>query len=911
MPLSLNEIRKRAIAFSLEWKEQKSEIEEYQTFWNAFFEIFGMSRRRVATFQKPAIKTDGGKGRIDLFWSTMLIVEHKSAGADLNKANLQAIDYFAGLDETELPRYIIVSDYQRFRVYDLESGVETYREFKLIDLSKNIDLFGFISGYKPVSYEEEDPVNIKAAELMAKLHDSLKENGYEGHNLEILLVRLMFCLFADDTGIFQKDRFTYFIDKKTAIDGSDIGSKLIYLFEILNTPEEKRQKNIDEEINPFPYIDGELFEEKINTPSFDSGSRNILLQCSHFDWSKVSPPVFGSLFQSVMDQEKRHEIGGHYTSEKNILKLITPLFIDELNDEFETHKNNKRYLQDLLKKIGEIRILDPACGCGNFLIIAYRELRILQIKIRSQIVKLEGKSSQTRLSPLFDEDLNVDCMYGIEIMEFPARIAKVGLWLVDHLVNIKLSEAFGVDFRRLPLTKTANIFIKNALREDWGKLMPLEKISYIIGNPPFVSKQDRTEEQQEDMELVCKSLPNHNLLDYVACWYIKTADYILSSNVKVGFVSTNSITQGEQVGILGDYLTNQKGIKINFAHRTFKWTSDARGKAHVYVVIIGFSMTDDKDKYLFDYEKPDSEPARLKVKNINLYLIDYENIYVFNRAKPISNVPEIRFGSMPNDGGNLIFDEAEKNDFLKKEPNAKSFVKPLISAEEYLHNGKRWCLWLKDITPAELNSLKYVKERVMKVKEYRLASKREATRKLAESPRLFGEIRQPDSSYILVPLTTSENRKYIPLSFFSKDYVVNNTCSIIPNATLYHFGILMSAMHMAWVNQVCGRLKSDYRYSNNLVYNNYPWPKDISSENMKKVEIAAKDIIETRKKYPESSLSELYDPLLMPKELLLAHKKLDSAADKCYRSASFKTDLERLRLLFDLYKAAISQNNAP
>jgi len=897
MVLSVNEIKKRAVEFSHEWKDETRERAEAQTFWNDFFNVFGITRRRVASFDKPAIRTDGGNGFIDLFWKGKLVVEHKSGGRDLNKAYTQALDYFNGLEEEELPKYVIVTDFKEFRLYNLDD--DTQKEFDISNLIDNIGFFDFISGHERIIFENEDPVNIKAAQLMGKLHDSLKDNGYIGHDLEILLVRLMFCLFADDSDIFEKNRFSEFIKRKTKQDGSDTGQNVIALFEILNMSKEDRQINLDEELNRFPYIDGSLFEKRIAIPSFDSQTRTILLECCHFDWSPVSPAVFGSLFQSVMNQEERHDLGGHYTTEKNILKTINPLFLDELNKEFESHKNNKRYLEDMLEKIGKIKLLDAACGCGNFLMIAYRELRRLQIKIHLQIRKLQGNVHQRVLNIVFDMDLNVDSMYGIEILEFPARIAQVGLWLTDHLVNRELSKEFGLYYRRLPLKKTANIIIGNALRLDWNKIIPKEELTYILGNPPFISKQDRNKDQQEDMDLICKDVKNYGLLDYVSCWYIKSSEYIQGTTIKVGLVSTNSITQGEQVGLLWSHLLS-KGIKINFAHRTFRWSSDAKWKAHVYVVIIGFSLTDITKKYIYEYETVESDPIKIKAKNINSYLIDQKNILIYNRSKPICDVPKISFGSMPNDEGNFLFNNVGKEKFLKEEPDAKQYIKPLISAKEFLHNEKRWCLWLNDINPSELNRLKLVKERVAKVKEYRLKSKREATKKLAETPYLFGEIRQPHSDYIFIPLTSSENRVYIPMAFFSKENIVNNTCSVIPNANLFHFGVLMSKIHMAWVNQVCGRLESRYRYSNNLVYNNFPWPENVPINKIKEVEKAAKLVITIRKNY-KSSLADLYNPLTMPKDLLQAHKKLDKLVDKCYLTKLFKSDLERVEYLFELY----------
>lgn len=575
MILSLNEIKSRAIAFSHEYKDETREIAEAQTFWNDFFNVFGVNRRRVASFEKINIKFDGEKGRIDLFWKGVLLVEHKSAGSNLEKAQHQAFEYFSGLDDTELPKYVIVSDFGRFKVWNLEDGWE--KEFKLEDLVHHIDIFNFISGHEIVELEDLDPVNIKAAELMGKLHDALKDNGYQGHDLEILLVRLVFCLFADHTEIFEKGRFANFIKTRTNEDGSDLGPKLINIFETLNTPDERRQKNLDEDLAKLTYIDGTLFEERIPIPSFDKKTRDIFIECCHFDWKAVSPAIFGSMFQSVMDQTHRHDFGAHYTSEKNILKAVNALFMDDYRAEFEAHKNNKRYLEDLFGKIGKIKILDPACGCGNFLIISYRELRRLQIQIHKQIRHLEGNKNQQLLNIQFERDLNVDSMFGIEIIEFPARIAQVSLWLMDHLLNMELSKEFGEYFARLPLKTSAKITISNALRTDWNQIVNKNEITYIIGNPPFISKQDRSKEQIEDMDIIWDSIDNHGILDYVSCWYKKTAEYIQDTHIKVAFVSTNAITHGEQVGVLGNYL-KEKNIRINFAHRTFKWGNEARGK---------------------------------------------------------------------------------------------------------------------------------------------------------------------------------------------------------------------------------------------------------------------------------------------------------------------------------------------
>jgi hypothetical protein len=897
--ISINEIRKRAYEFSKEYENETRERAEAQSFWNDFFLVFGVIRRRVATFEKPVTKVNGKKGSIDLFWKGKLVVEHKSMGEDLDSAYSQATDYFSKFDDDDLPEYVIVSDFKRFRIYNHED--DTNKEFNLNELAKNIELFGFIYGQEKTIYEDEDPVNIMAAELMGKLYDALKENGYVNNNLGILLIRIMFCLFADDTEIFEKKKFRYFLETKTKIDGSDVGQNLIHFFEILNTPQDKRQKNLDEELIKFDYIDGELFEEKIDIPNFDSKCREILLKCTHFDWSKVSPVVFGSLFQSVINKEERHKHGGFYTSEKNILKVIENLFLIDLEEEYETYKNNTKYLYNMLKKIGNFRLLDPACGCGNFLMIAYRELRRLQIKIHKQIRKLEGKTHQQLLSPDFNFDLDVNSLYGIELFSFPSKIAKVGLWITDHLVNLEFKKELGNFPARIPLKKSANIIQGNALRLDWNNIITKNKLSFILGNPPFISKKERNNEQKEDMEIVCNKIKNFRLLDYVSCWYIKIADYIQDTKIKVSLVSTNSITQGEQVGILWDYLINKKRIVINFAHRTFKWSNDLKGKASVYVVIIGFSLYNNTKKYIYEYPDPNKNPLKIKAKNINPYLIDFRNIFIFSRNKPLCQVPEIHFGNMPNDDGNFLFTEKEKNEFIKQEPRAEKYLKIYVSADEFLNNERRWCLWLKNISPHELNKIPLIKERVIKVKEHRLKSKREATKKLALQPYLFAEIRQPKTNYILIPRHSSEFRDYIPIGFFNPEFIVADSCLSIPNASLYHFGILNSEMHMVWVKQICGRLEGRYRYSNNLVYNNFSWIKNPSEKEIKKIEKCVKIIFSVRKKQ-KCSLAEMYNQFSMPKELLNVHQKLNRIVDKLYRKKSFKSDIERIEHLFELYE---------
>ncbi|WP_411682866.1 class I SAM-dependent DNA methyltransferase [Clostridium thailandense] len=900
MILSWNEIRRRAIEFSNEWKNEKKENAEAKSFWNDFFNVFGIKRRRIASFEEPVKKVGEKLGFIDLFWRGMLIVEHKSRGKNLDKAYSQAIKYFEGLRESELPKYVIVSDFNNIRLYNLEEG-ET-NEFQLKDFIDNIHLFGFIAGYNQKKYIDEPPVNIKASELMGKLHDALKDNGFYGHSLGVFLVRVMFCLFAEDTGIFERGDFTEQIEKNTREDGADLGSLLINIFQILNTPINRRQKNLDEKLWVFPYVNGKLFEEKLDIPYFNAETRKILLDCCYFDWSKVSPAIFGSLFQAVMDKEKRSEIGAFYTSEKNILKCIKPLFLDKLYNEFHNQIRNRIRLEKLIDKITNLKFLDPACGCGNFLIIAYRELRILQLKIYKQIYRLMGISGQMTLDiNILTRCIDVDSMYGIEKEEFPSRIAQVALWLIDHQMNMEMSQEFGEYFIRLPLRKTANIIIANALTLDWMKINSEKDFNFIFGNPPFIAKHKRNIEQNNDMSMICEKIKGYTVLDYVCAWYVKAIDYIHGTDTEVAFVSTNSIVQGEQAGILGEYFL-YKNIKINFAHRTFKWNTELKNDAQVYVIIIGLSYSNRTNKTIFDYISPDSESLEIRVKHINIYLLNQEDNIIKNRNRALCDVPEIKFGSMPNDKSYLLLTDEEREKLLSIEPKAEKWIKPFISAYEFLHNKTRWCLWLDSAKPSEIKSMPEVLMRVELVRDYRLSSKRAATVKLAKYPYLFGEIRQPDDDYILIPRHSSELREYIPMEFKSKYEIVSDSCCFISRGTLYHFGVLTSSMHMAWVRQICGRIKSDFRYSNKLVYNNFPWPRDVAKNNILGIEELVLRLLETRNEFSDESLSDLYDPVLMPKKLREIHGELDLAVEACYRRKSFKSEMDRINFLFALYK---------
>ncbi len=899
MALSWNEIKDRALKFSNEWAEETKERAEKDSFWNDFFNIFGISRRRVASFEEPVKKLGGSQGFIDLFWKGTLMVEHKSRGKNLDEAYTQAINYFPGLEEKELPKYILVSDFDRIKLFDLDEDTE--HEFPVSELYKHVKLFGFIAGYQKRIFKEEDPVNIHAAELMGKLHDQLKEFGYEGNQLEVYLVRLLFILFADDTSIFEKSIFQEFIDQNTKEDGSDLGANMAQLFQTLNTPREKRFKNLGDHLNQFPYINGKLFEDNIPIASFNSTMRNILLEASSLDWGKISPAIFGSLFQSVMNPEERRNLGAHYTSEKNILKVIKPLFLDELRAEFEDVKSNSKKLREFHYKLSTLKFFDPACGSGNFLIITYRELRLLEIDILRELYK-SGEQVLDVGNILW---LDVDQFYGIEYDEFASKIAAVAMWLIDHQMNMLVSEEFGQYFARLPLTKSAKIVHGNSLRIDWEDVVPMNELSYILGNPPFLGHHYQNAEQKADLEYVFTGRNGVKVLDYVSCWYKKSADYISGNSnnkIEIAFVSTSSITQGEQASLLWTDLLNNYGIKINFAHQTFKWGNEAKGVAGVHVVIVGFSNFERKSKYLFEYENITADPHSRKVSNISPYLVEGPDNVISNKSIPICDVPKMIWGNKPTDGGNFLFkDEAEKNDFLEKEPDAALWIRPFISGRDFLHNHFRYCLWLQHIPPAELRKLPNVLSRIECVKQMRLSSKAQITREKANTPTLFAQISQPETDYIAIPEVSSENRTYIPMGYMSSNVIASNKIQMVPNAGLYTFGVLTSLMHMAWTKAVCGKLESRLSYSNTIVYNNYPWPKDPSEKNKLNVEEKAQKVLDVRAEFPDSSLADLYDPLTMPPKLVKAHQALDRAVDLCYRPQAFTNENARIEYLFDLY----------
>jgi hypothetical protein len=913
MGLNWNEIKSRALLFSKTWADACNEDSEAKPFWIDFFEIFGITNKRVATFELNVKKLGGAQGFVDLFWPGVLLVEHKSRGKSLDDAVDQAIGYLHNLPERDLPQLVVVCDFARFRVRRLATG-ETV-EFELQHLHKHVKLFGLLAGYKVQDIQAEDPVNIKAAERMGRLHDALKASGYKGHALEVLLVRLLFCLFADDTGIFQPAQsFRDFVEERTAPDGSDLGPRLGQLFQVLNTHESQRSPNIDEQLGKFAYINGRLFEETLPMADFNTAMREALLDACALDWSAISPAIFGSLFQSIMDEKARRNLGAHYTSEANILKLIKPLFLDELHAEFERVKGNRNKLFEFHKKLRQLTFFDPACGCGNFLVISYRELRELELKVLRADHELSAHKGQLTVDVHGLIGVNVDQFFGIEIEEFPAQIAQVALWLVDHQMNLRVSVEFGLYFARIPLKSTPGIRHANALRLDWSEVLPAERCSYLLGNPPFIGAKFMDDAQREDSRLVFEGIDNSGLLDFVAAWYVKATRYVKSeTNCRCAFVSTNSITQGEQVGVLWGWMLSQ-GIRIQFAHRTFNWSNEARGKAAVHCVIVGFGLQDLSHKTIYEYEDIKGTPLAVPAKNINPYLVDATDVVLPRRKTPICDVPEIGIGNKPIDGGNYLFSAEERDAFIFMEPKSEKWFRRWLGSDEFLNGYERWCLWLGYCSPSELRAMPEVMKRVQAVKTTRLASKSAPTRKLADTPTRFHVENMPDTDYMLIPRVSSEKRLFVPMGYINNETLTSDSAHIVTGTSKLHFGVMSSTMHNAWVRFTCGRLKSDYRYSASIVYNNYPWPgfagEPLSDKHRNAIEQAAQCVLDARAQFADASLADLYDPLTMPPALLKAHQKLDAAVDAAYQPSggkkSYASDAERVAFLFELYQRITS-----
>jgi hypothetical protein len=944
MRLQGSEIRARAAEFAERHKQARYEKGETQTFYNEFFDCFGVRRQQVATYEQRVRNLPGDKqGFIDLFWPGTLIVEQKSAGLDLKKASTQALDYYDWLPEVQRPRYILTCDFQRWHLLDLEEGREW--RFLLGDIKDNVEAFAFILGVQPRLNRRQSPANAKASRLMGRLHEALAETGYSGHDLEVMLVRLLFILFADNTRIFNnKDQFQDLLERRTNPDGSDLGDWLAKLFEVLNTPDDRRQSTTDGDLLDFPYINGALFAERIAPATFNLAMRTILLDACEFEWGEISPVIFGSLFESVIDKVTQRKQGAHYTPEEAIMRLIGPLFLDELRAELKRVKALKSGKDEALGRLHDrlagLAFLDPACGAGNFLVVAYRELRELE---RELIVERYLRTRLTRTESIDASKLsrlNVDQFYGIEIDEFPARIAEVALWMTDHIANTLLGENFGQNIPRIPLVAAPSIRNADALEFDWNALLPAERCSFILGNPPFVGAKLQSAHQRAQVRALARLGGSGGTLDYVAAWFIKAGEYARSAlpgegrgpgapegaamqrpgprpapgnSLRIAFVATNSITQGEQVAQLWPVLFHRLRQEIAFAHRTFVWP----GRAGVHCVIIGLTRVGEEpaEKRLFSYIDGKGEPIETRHDALTAYLFDPHgadrHLVVKETARPLSSRAALVFGNMPNDDGNLILSPAERAAVLRETPELEPHVRRLLGAKDSIQGGARYCLWLTDADPRVIRNSAFVSDRLKRNRAYRSASTRGRTKELADYPAQFGEIRHTGEPFVLVPRHSSERREYLPVDFFGGEEIAHDSCLFMPGATLFDFALLASAMHMAWLKDIGGRLESRYRYSIGLVYNTFPWP-DATPAQRKKVEALAQAVLDARAlpKNATSSLADLYDPDTMPAELRKAHRELDVAVDKLYRARPFKSDRERVEHLFPLYEALVQPTSA-
>ena len=912
MRLSWNEVRARAAKFADEWKDAAYEKGETQSFYNAFFEVFGVQRRSVARYEEHVAKLDNRSGFIDLFWPRVLLVEQKSAGRDLKAAYAQAGEYFDALPARERPRYILLSDFQTFELHDLDER-ETVT-FPLAELPAHVEAFGFILGVQRRTFRDQDPANIEAAELVGRLHDALAAAGHRGHDLERFLVRVVFCMFADDTGVFEpRDIFLDFIETRTGEDGADLGPWLGQLFDVLDTPESERAVTLDEDLARFPYVNGDLFAGCLRPFSFNAAMRAALLDACRFDWSNISPAIFGALFQSVMDPAERRAQGAHYTTEKNILKVIEPLFMDDLRAEFErvrTRRDRGRHaaLRQFQEKLGGLKFFDPACGCGNFLIIAYRELRMLEIEVIREVREATVASGQAALDAAWQSVVDVDQFYGIELGEFPARIAETALWMMDHIMNNRLSLEFGQTFVRIPLEKSPHIVHGDALEADWSRLLPPVDCSFVLGNPPFGGFVMRDQDKQPQARAVMKALgARGSRLDYVAAWFLKAGEYLKGNRARIGFVATNSIIQGEQVPQLWPALFGIYDLEVVFAHTTFPWGSEARGKAHVHVVIVGMSDRESASpqRRLFIHECSNNESSEHKVGSIGAYLVDTSHLanpymVVDRERKSLSDLPKIGVGTKPVDGGHYILNREEKEAFLAEQPDAADMLRPFIGGREFINGVERWLLFASDVSPSRLKSLPSVMRRIRAVREFRQHHAGKLGKSMAMQPTAFHVTVTPQADFLVIPEVSSERREYAPIGYLRPPTIPSNQLLVVENATLSLFAILTSAMHMAWLRQVGGKLESRYRYSSGLVYNTFPMPP--KGSDLSRLKPLGQAVLDARTIHSDAKLADLYDPDLMPPNLRRAHQALDRAVDRLYRRTGFASERERVEHLFMLYE---------
>ena len=925
MSLDYQHIREQLHRIIHDYKDAEGyERGQSQNFWTQIFNAYGVSGQVQLKAFEHRLKDDKSQKYVDAFIPKLVMIEQKSRGLDLNKAYNQVSKYYERLSTADKPRYIVLSNFDELWLFDIENPLNI-KEYKcpLADLPKNAEWLDFLAPNAAMAeIVEENPINRQATEMVAKLHQAFISDGVNADELALFLTRLIFCFFADDTGIFgQKNLLDGLLTNEARSDGSNLNEVFTTLFDTLNTKD--RSSRLPESYAAFAYINGDLFSQSIRIPYFDENLYNLVVQCNNLDWSEISPAIFGSMFQSVLDiddtaesDDKRREFGAHYTSEKNILKVINSLFLQELRDEFSKCAKDKPRALKLYEKLPTLTFFDPACGCGNFLIIAYRELRLLENQLIAQIYG--DQKGLLDISSMCQ--VTVEQFYGIEIEPHAAHIARVAMWITDHQLNQATAERFGTTRPTTPIVYSPHITEGNALQIDWEDVLAANECDFVMGNPPFIGYAYQNKEQKADLAHVASSVKKHKSLDYVAGWYIKAMHYMQSvtkpkHHVETAFVSTNSIVQGEHVAVLWQYLLKDCGGYINFAHHTFKWSNEGKGIAAVHCIIVGYGTNESKEKIIFSYDDINGEPKPNKAKLINGYLIDAPLVFFDRRNKQISNQMLMSKGSQPTDGGNLLLSNEEYQELIEKEPITEKYLRPFIGSQEFLNNIERWCLWFEGCDLLQLNNdlsnMPTVTKRLKNVKEMREQSSKVATQKLAATPHLFTEIRQPKSeNYLLIPRVSSENRKYIPIGFISNKTVCSDAAFSLSDATLYHFGMLSSNMHNAFMRLVAGRLKSDYRYSNSIVYNNFLFPFDAKDENNKAViaketiELGGQAVLDARKYYQDSSedaptLAKLYNTYMIDPypELTNAHVALDKAVDKAYGYKGKGDDASRVEFL--------------
>ena len=884
-----------------------SEKQFAQSFWrDVFQQLCGVDDLLAAgiEFEYPVRSYETGNVKfIDVLWPGVVLVEHKSAGEDLDKAEQQARDYLISLEPAKRPPVIILSDFASFRVIEVLAGKSA--EFALSDLPQNVARFESIIGDAGVGATRvEVEADTKAANLMSELFIQFEKAGYTGHEVSVFLVRILFLLFGDDTSMWRRSEHGLFGDviRNSPEDGTGLGAILQELFLTLNTPRDKRPSTLAESMSGFPYINGGIFAEQLPNFNFNKAMRSALIAASEYDWSTISPAIFGSLFQSVRDAETRREMGEHYTSETNILRCINDLFLNDFYKRMHEGWDSPQLLKSLRTELGTYNWLDPACGSGNFLVVAYKRMRDIELRIIARLQELGGGKVQLELDGSSSLQVHLGQFHGIEIDEWSASIARVAMFLADHQANLALEQITGSAPNRFPLTESAVILNANALTTDWSDVCPMGTRTYIMGNPPFFGARFQNSDQKRDTETVWGDTKGAGELDFVTNWYLLAAKQMSSHGGRSAFVSTNSIAQGEQPAIMWSRLT-PLGMAIDFAHQTFRWSNDASGQAAVHVVIIGFSKRTQKGKRkLWRYSNIDGMPSLREVESINAYLTEGESVLITARKTPLSpSTPKMDFGSMPNDGGFLSdLEEVEVETIREKDQIAAKYIRKLIGGQELIHAKARHCLWLVNATPADINSSQILKDRIAKVKALRSESKRAATQKLASTPALFGEIRQPQTQYLAVPLITSENRDYLTVAVVEPDVIANNKIGIIANGDLSVFAVLSSRAFTVWNKTVSGRLKSDLNVSITITYNNFPFP-DMAEGERQKLQSLSEAVLSARESYPESSLADLYGASSMPANLKTAHQKLDVAVLAAYGLKEQATDAEILEVLFAMY----------